>query len=226
VRGEEAVTALADEVASDGSPVAVYLAAPAVPSFRPVLDVVAAGASVLDLGCGVGRLANLLAARGHHVTGVDESAAMLRHVDPRVRMVEARIEELDLRGRYDVVVLASHLVNVVDDVERGALLGAAARHVAPTGCVLVEHHDAAAMRDIDVVEGEFGPVHVTFRVLARRGEEFDGEVLYRLGERTWLQRFTATLLDGARLDAAFRQVGLRRAERLSPTWTLARLVAP
>jgi len=45
-------------VAPDGSPVDVYRALPVEPEFRPVLESVKPPASVLDLGCGVGRLAN------------------------------------------------------------------------------------------------------------------------------------------------------------------------
>ena len=45
---------------------------------------------VLDLGCGTGRLALMLAERGHDVVGVDPAAAMLdvartRDVERRVR---------------------------------------------------------------------------------------------------------------------------------------------
>lgn len=84
------------DVAPDGSPVAVYLWLPAEPEFTPVLDAIAAPATVLDLGCGVGRLANTLAARGSWVTGVDESAAMLAHLHHDVERVEGRLERLHL----------------------------------------------------------------------------------------------------------------------------------
>lgn len=49
-------------VTCDGSPVAVYLALPPEPEFSPVLDAIPQEACVLDLGCGVGRLANVLPA--------------------------------------------------------------------------------------------------------------------------------------------------------------------
>lgn len=98
-----------ESTAADGSPVAVYLALPPEPEFTAVLNHLPAGASVLDLGCGAGRLAKDLADRGHQVTGVDESAAMLRHLDPTVTAIRARIEELDLGRRFGAVVLASHL---------------------------------------------------------------------------------------------------------------------
>ena len=95
-------------------PVPVYLVLPVEPAFTPVLEDIRAGATVLDLGCGTGRLANELARWGHAVHGVDESAAMLTHVHPDVRTVQTRIQDLDLGRRFDVVVLASQLVNVAD----------------------------------------------------------------------------------------------------------------
>jgi SAM-dependent methyltransferase len=212
-------------VAPDGSPVDVYLAVPAAPSFREVLDHLPAGASVLDLGCGVGRLANLLARRGHRVTGVDESPSMLRHLDPAVDAVERRIEGLDLPVRFDVVVLASHLVNVADADQRRSFLAAASRHVEASGRVFIEHHDPTTVGNGQERTGALGPVHVCFRVLARRGDEFDGQVVYRLGERSWTQTFTAVVLDAAGLEAALREVGLRTGRRISATWTEARPVS-
>lgn len=51
-------------VTPDGSPVDVYLALPLEPEFTPLLSALRARSSVLDLGCGVGRLATHLHARG------------------------------------------------------------------------------------------------------------------------------------------------------------------
>ncbi|WP_436533942.1 class I SAM-dependent methyltransferase [Actinoplanes sp. HUAS TT8] len=105
-----------DEVTPDGCPVEVYLRLP--PNGEPDLidRAVEPGSRILELGCGTGRLANELAARGHRVTGVDESAAMLRHLRG-VTPVQARIEELRLAERFDVVLLAANLISTLD--ERG-----------------------------------------------------------------------------------------------------------
>jgi SAM-dependent methyltransferase len=210
-----------DEIAPDGSPVAVYLAVPAEYGFEPLLEVVAPGQTVLDLGCGTGRLANLLAGRGHEVTGVDESPAMLRHLDPRVTTVEGRIEHLDLAGRFDVVVLASHLVNTADEQVRHGLLLAAARHLAPDGIVLLQHHDTDLGAHTDHRVGTIGPVSVEHRVLARDGPVFDAEVTYRLRDRRWVQRYRSELLDGAALTRSLALAGLAPDLWLSPTWTAA-----
>jgi SAM-dependent methyltransferase len=209
------------DVTPDGSPVAVYRALPLEPEFTPALAAIPAGASVLDLGCGAGRLANALAARGHPATAVDESADMLAHLDPRVVGVRSRIEDVRLGHRFDVVVLASNLVNVADAGTRQGLLRTARSHVAPAGVVVVEHFDTSWTAGVPEVEGRTGPVHVLFRPLARRGDLFDAAATYTLERRSWTQLFTARVLDDAGLDAALQDAGLRRAERLSPRWLLA-----
>jgi 2-polyprenyl-3-methyl-5-hydroxy-6-metoxy-1,4-benzoquinol methylase len=84
-----------DDVARDGSPVEVYLRLPigAVPAMlRTAME---AGATVLDLGCGVGRLARPLAALGHPVTGVDEWEAMLARATGLEAAIHAGIDDLD-----------------------------------------------------------------------------------------------------------------------------------
>jgi SAM-dependent methyltransferase len=205
--------------AADGSPVAVYLALPAEPEFTPVLSHLPTGVNVLDLGCGVGRLANELAERGHEVTGVDESAVMLGHLAPAVTGVHARIEELNLRRRFGAVVLASHFVNHPDPVTRRALLRAAAGHVAADGAVYVEHYDAshvAADRD-----GHVGPVRVSLRILERDGTWFRARASYLLDGRSWLQEFEAELLDDDMLDQELQLAGLQRDDRLSTSWIVA-----
>lgn len=79
---------------------------------------------VLELGCAAGGTAIPLARRGLEVWAVDADASMLAMVAaaglPNLRAVEARIEELELGPRFDLVLASSHLVNVVDDAARAA----------------------------------------------------------------------------------------------------------
>lgn len=205
-------------IAPDGSPVDVYLAIPASHGFEVVLSTFGEGDRVLDLGCGVGRLARLLVDRRCAVTGVDEAPAMLAHVDPRVERVHARIDGLALGRRFDVVVLASHLVNSADPDLRRSLLQATADHVEADGRVLLEHHHPATLTAAPRRTGTIGPVEVTFVEHTRHGDELDAEVVYRLGARTWTQRFRTRILDQAGLRDELRHVGLVPTRQLSPTW--------
>lgn len=103
---------------------------------------VPAGASILELGCGAGRVTHALAARGFRVTAVDESPQMLECVQG-VRTVRSPAESLDLGGEtFDVVMLASFLVHTSDHRVREGLLRTCRRHVKDGGVVLVQREGA------------------------------------------------------------------------------------
>lgn len=71
------------------------------------------GRSVLDAGCGTGRVARELARRGTSVVGVDSDASMLdvaRAETPDLTWVQADLAMLDLAERFDVVVAAGNVV--------------------------------------------------------------------------------------------------------------------
>lgn len=76
------------DVAPDGSPVAFYRRLPATGKPELIHAAIGPGTSVLDLGCGPGRIAGPLVALGHAVTGVDDGAGRERAMlgtCPRVR---------------------------------------------------------------------------------------------------------------------------------------------
>ncbi|NGN68365.1 methyltransferase domain-containing protein [Streptomyces sp. A7024] len=125
----------------DGCAVDLYARLKAGREPDVIAAAIPAGATLLELGCGAGRVTEPLAARGFRVTAVDESAEMLERVRdraPAARTVHAPIEDLDLGERFDAVTLASFLVHTVDDRQRAALLAACRRHVRADGCVLIE----------------------------------------------------------------------------------------
>src|SRR5688500_17428221 len=98
-------------ITQDGCAVEIYLKLP----YRGELELLAAHipprGSILELGCGTGRLTRRFLAQGHAVTAVDNSADMLRHVPEAANKVCGDIEELELGRAYDVVLLASNLIN-------------------------------------------------------------------------------------------------------------------
>lgn len=61
---------------------------------RHFLDLLPSGAVLLDLGCGPGRSAAIMAAAGHHVTATDASAAMVALAAERPGVI-ARQETFD-----------------------------------------------------------------------------------------------------------------------------------
>jgi SAM-dependent methyltransferase len=208
-----------DDVAPDGSPVEVYLRLPAGDVPAMLHAAMAPNATVLDLGCGVGRLARPLAALGHRVTGVDESAAMLAHAHD-IETVHARIEDLDLGRRFGAVLAASHLINAPDPDERARLLGVCRRHLAEDGVVLVERHPPGWCATAEPRSGRIGDVEVALHDVERRGAALHAAVTYRTGDASWTQRFTAADVDDDALGAAAAASGLEvvRALDRARTW--------
>ena len=124
-----------------------------------------AGRATLEVGCGEGRVARDLKARGHDVTGIDSSPTLLaaaREADPGGRYELADAATLPFAdASFDRVVAYNSLMDV-DDMP-GAVREAA-RVLTPDGqlCVCVTHPlaDAGsfASRDTDapfVIEGEY-----------------------------------------------------------------------
>jgi SAM-dependent methyltransferase len=95
--------------------------------------------SVLDAGCGTGRVAIELARRGVEVVGVDVDASMLgvgRRRAPSLEWVEADLSALALGRVFDVVVLAGNVPLFCPPERRAALVQACAAHVAPAGSMV------------------------------------------------------------------------------------------
>jgi SAM-dependent methyltransferase len=214
----------ADAVAPDGSPVEVFARLPAEPAAGYVLAAVPAGAAVLELGCGAGRLTRALTGAGHHVVAVDESPEMLARVGPPAERVLADAAGLRLGREFPAVVLASYLVN---HPERGAaFLAAAVRHLAPGGVVVVQRYDPAWVRDARPGAARVGPVTVAVTHLRAGADRFEATVAYTVDGRRWEQVVRAAIVDDDDLDALAAGVGLAVDRWLDEHRTWAVLVRP
>src|SRR3974390_1447902 len=107
--------------APDGSPVELYARLAAGDGPAIVHAAIPAGAQVLDLGSGAGRIAHALIELGHPVVAVDNSPDMLEHVRGAERIL-ADIRALDLGRRFPCVLLASNLLNCVGPQARDEML--------------------------------------------------------------------------------------------------------
>jgi SAM-dependent methyltransferase len=95
--------------------------------------------SVLDAGCGTGRVAIELARRGIDVVGVDVNSSMLdtaRRRAPELRFEEADLVDLALDRVFDVVVLAGNVPLFTPAGTHQGLVTGCARHVAPGGALV------------------------------------------------------------------------------------------
>lgn len=107
--------------------------------------VVGPGTRVLDLGCGPGRYAELLAAVGCRVTGVDLSRRSLEYA--RTRAAEQGLDityrhqdflTLDDVAAFDVVLQAYGEISTFSDPVRDRLLAAVHRALVPGGCLVFD----------------------------------------------------------------------------------------
>lgn len=126
-------------ITADGCAVEVYARLPATGEPDIIHGVLAESASVLDLGAGVGRIADPLVDLGHRVVAVDDCAEMLAHVR-KAATVLCTIEDVRLPERFDAVLLASFLINTPDASQRTAFFTAARHHLATGGEVLMQWH--------------------------------------------------------------------------------------
>jgi SAM-dependent methyltransferase len=93
-------------------------------------------ASVLDAGCGTGRVAIELARRGIEIAGVDLDHSMLaaaRAKAPELTWIAADLLDVDLDRTFDVVVMPGNVMIFVAPGTERAVVANMARHLAPSG---------------------------------------------------------------------------------------------
>lgn len=104
-----------------------------------VASLVPSGSSVLDAGCGTGRVAARLASLGYDVAGADideEMIAVARERSPELSWQVAGLAEMSLGTTYDVVVTAGNVIPFVDPSTLPAALTNMAAHTKPGGLVV------------------------------------------------------------------------------------------
>ena len=100
-----------------------------------------AGASVLELGCGTGRLTLPLAKRGREVTGLDASAAMLSAARLKatttgaaIQWVQGDMTDFELGRRFDLIVVSCNsLAHMTTSEALSGCFASVRRHLADGG---------------------------------------------------------------------------------------------
>jgi SAM-dependent methyltransferase len=105
----------------------------------------APGANVLDVGCGYGRHAMELAARGFHVVGLDLSTPLLVRGGEEahrrgltINFVRGDMRELDFENQFDAAYCLFSTFGYFDDETNKKTLQNVARALKPHGKILVE----------------------------------------------------------------------------------------
>ncbi|GEK02843.1 methyltransferase [Streptomyces sp. 1-11] len=212
-------------ITPDGCAVELYTRLPVGAEPDIIAGAVPAGAHILELGSGVGRMTHALLQRGFTVTAVDESAEMLAHVRG-ARTICGPIEKLDLDEKFDVVMLASFLVHAGDIEVRRGLLRTCARHVAEGGCVLIQREGEDYHTDIP--RERVDPSGFTVRIAS---DEPVGDGVrsvraeYVFPDAVWTQTFLSRPLTQEQFQQALAETGLEVDACLTPDGTWVRAVS-
>jgi len=108
---------------------------------------------ILDLGCGAGRLAIELAAKGYAVTGVDNSSTMLkiarRNADERhvkLKLLRSQLGELKITGRFDAAYSVQDPFNyILKEKELSNSLSRLKSLLRPGGVLVVDIMNFASL---------------------------------------------------------------------------------
>jgi len=103
------------------------------------------GARLLDAGCGDGRIARRLAAKGFVVTGIDHDPAQLDRCRAgagedgvSLELLEGSIADRARPGAFDAALLWFNTYGFLDDERNGATLSALAAAIRPGGAVIID----------------------------------------------------------------------------------------
>ncbi|MEU6572900.1 class I SAM-dependent methyltransferase [Streptomyces sp. NPDC046805] len=202
-------------ITPDGCAVELYTRLPVRGEPDVIAAAVPAGAHILELGSGVGRVTHPLLERGFTVTAVDESAEMLERVRG-ARTICSPIEDLDLGETFDVVMLASFLVHTGDaDVRRG-LLRTCARHMAEGGCVLIQREGEDYYTNLP--RERVDPSGFTVRIVSAEpvGDGVNSvRAEYVFPDVVWTQTFRSRPLTKEKFEEALAEAGLEVDEYLT-----------
>jgi SAM-dependent methyltransferase len=115
--------------------------------------------SVLDAGCGTGRVARELARRGIEVVGVDADSSMIetaRRISPDLTWVTADVAAVDLGRTFDLVVMAGNVPLFAPAGTQADLVAGCRRHLGRGGLLVagfqlgpayrLDHYDEDCLR--------------------------------------------------------------------------------
>ncbi|MFF3260669.1 class I SAM-dependent methyltransferase [Streptomyces sp. NPDC002932] len=198
------------DITPDGCAVELYTRLSVGNEPDVIAGAVPAGSSILELGCGAGRVTHPLLRRGFAVTAVDESAQMLEQVRG-ARTVRSPIESLDLGDEtFDVVMLASFLVHSGDHQVRDGMLRTCRRYVRDGGVVLIQREGKG--RHTDLPSERVDPAGYTVRIVSSEpvGDGVHSvHAEYDFDDARWTQTFLSRPMSKEQFEGYLAAAGLR-----------------
>ena len=143
------------------------------------------GGSVLDAGCGTGRVAIELAQRGFDVVGIDLDPAMLdlaRDKAPGLPWIEGDLagtvvaDEAGERRRFDAVVAAGNVMIFLERGTEAAVVANIAAHLRPGGVLVAGFQLSDGYMQLHVYDAlaERNGLELEARFSTWEGAPFDG----------------------------------------------------
>lgn len=122
-----------------------------------LIDAMAApGSTILDAGCGAGRITHALSRRGHRVIGVDADPLLVeagrqQHPGADLRVLDLVDLTPGVGGPFDVVVCTGNVMPFAQAGTEPAILAAMATVLAPAGRAVFGFHldRAYSLRELD-----------------------------------------------------------------------------
>ena len=212
-------------ITNDGCAVEFYALLPTFGEPEIVHAAIPAGASILELGCGTGRILRPLAALGHPVLGVDDSADMLAR-NPDLPTVRSSLETLRLDRTFDVVLLASTMINS-DPATRLAFLDTVRHHLRDGGVAVFQQNPPSwfeALKDAEPVREDPGGIRRIVRSARWQPPCMFTEVEYQVNGNVWTHAWTSYQLSDDELTSNLAAAGLRLDDWLTDdhAWFTAR----
>jgi SAM-dependent methyltransferase len=202
---------------SDGCSVELYRRVPYLGEIDLLKSRLRPGMSVLELGCGTGRLTNALLSFGAVVTAVDNSSGMLAHAPSGARLVHSDIEALRLSERFDLVLLASCMINHFDGAVRAAFLRTAKAHIKPNGRFVFQRYDPSWLRSVeDGSVGQVGNVSILVDAVTRSAGAVEMTLKYQEADLVWTHSFAVAPLEENDLQQQLTSAGFGTLEWLDP----------
>jgi len=177
--------------------------------------------TVLDVACGTGEHARLLAARGFAVDGLDLDPDFVRiaaQKHPAGQFFAADMSDFHLSGRYDAVLCLFSSIGYLKTLDRvGRALTCFREHLAPGGMIVIEPWFAPGMLDPERVSqhgGEANGVRVSrvsrIEIEGRLSRlHFEYEITDATGTRRSSEVHELGLFTTAELLRTFQRVGLQ-----------------
>jgi SAM-dependent methyltransferase len=203
-------------ITNDGCAVDFYALLPAFGEPEIVHAAVPAGASILELGCGTGRILRPLAALGHPVTGVDDSPDMLDR-NPDLPTVCSSIESLRLDRTFDVVLLASTMINA-DPVTRRGFLSTVRHHLSDDGVAVFQQSPPdwfETVEHAEPVRDDPGGIRRIIRLARWEPPRLHAKVEYQVGDNVWTHAWISYQLTDQQVAADLAAAGLRFGDWLT-----------